>query len=56
MDNMVALLEGFVAWFLAQPAALQVAVVVVILAGLYPVLLVARVLVAALYGAFRGLG
>jgi hypothetical protein len=55
MDNMVALLEGFIAWFLAQPTALQAAVVVV-LAGLYPVLLVARVLVAALYGAFRGLG
>jgi hypothetical protein len=56
MHAMVALLEGFIAWFLAQPTALQVAVGVAVLAGLYFVLVVARVLVAALYGAFRGLG
>ena len=56
MDGMVALLAAFIAWFLNQPIPVQVMVAVGILAALYPVLLVVRVIVVALYGAFRGLG
>lgn len=56
MHDMVALLAGFLAWFTGQSTPIQVIVAIGILAGLYPVLVVARLLVAALYGAFRGLG
>ncbi len=53
---MVALLAGFFAWFSSQPTPIQVIVALGILAGLYPLLVLLRLLVAALYGAFRGLG
>ena len=53
---MVALLGEFLAWFLSQPIPIQVIVAVGILVALYPVLLIVRVIVVALYGAFRGLG
>jgi hypothetical protein len=56
MDDMAALLAGFFAWFTAQPTSVQAIVVLGVLALLYPLLVVARLLVAALYGAFRGLG
>ena len=53
---MVALLAGFSAWFTGQPTPVQAIVVIGVLALLYPLLVVGRLLVAALYGAFRGLG
>jgi hypothetical protein len=56
MDDMVALLAGWFAWFFRQPTAIQVIVGLGILVGLYPLLVVVRLIVAALYGAFRGLG
>ena len=56
MDAMVALLAGFFAWFTGQPTPVQAIVVIGVLALLYPLLVVARLLVTALYGAFRGLG
>lgn len=56
MDAMVALLGEFLAWFLSQPTTIQVVVALVILAALYPLLVIVRVIVLALYGAFRGLG
>jgi uncharacterized protein (DUF2062 family) len=56
MDEVLAVLAGFYAWLSSQPTAVQAVVAVGIVLGLYPVLVVLRVLVAALYGAFRGLG
>ena len=56
MDDTVVRLAGFVAWFSSQPTPIQVIVVVCVGVGLYPVVVVLRVTVAALYGAFRGLG
>ena len=56
MDDMVVRLAGFVAWFSSQPTPIQVIVVLGVLAGLYPLLVLLRLLAAALYGAFRGLG
>lgn len=56
MVDMVALLAGFFAWFTSQTTPVQAIVVIGVLALLYPLLVVARLLVTALYGAFRGLG
>ena len=56
MDAMVALLGEFVAWFSSQPTPIQLIVAIGLLAALYPVLVIVRVMVVALYGAFRGLG
>jgi len=56
MDAMVALLGEFFAWFSNQPTPIQVIVAVGILAALYPVLVIVRLIIVALYGAFRGLG
>ncbi len=56
MDAMIALLGEFLAWFLSQPTPIQLMVAVGILAALYPLLVIVRVIVVALYGAFRGLG
>ena len=56
MDDTVVRLAGFVAWFSSQPTPIQVIVVLGVLAGLYPLLVLLRLLAAALYGAFRGLG
>ena len=56
MDAMVALLDEFFAWFSSQPTPIQLIVVIGLLAALYPVLVIMRVIVVALYGAFRGLG
>jgi len=56
MDAMVALLGEFFAWFSSQPTPIQVIVAVGLLAALYPLLVVVRVIIAAFYGAFRGLG
>ena len=56
MDGMVALLGAFFAWFSNQPTPIQVIVAVGLLAALYPVLVIVRVIIVALYGAFRGLG
>jgi uncharacterized protein (DUF2062 family) len=56
MDRMVALLGAFFAWFLSQPTSIQVIVAVGILAALYPLLVIVRVITIAAYGAFRGLG
>lgn len=56
MDAMVALLEEFFAWFSSQPLPIRAVVGIGLLAALYPLLVIARVIVVALYGAFRGLG
>jgi hypothetical protein len=56
MDEMLELLANLYAWFSSQPTPIQVIVVVCVGVGLYPVVVVLRVIVAALYGAFRGLG
>lgn len=56
MDAIVALLGEFFAWFSGQPIPIQAIVAVGLLAALYPLLVVVRVIIAALYGAFRGLG
>lgn len=56
MDDTVVRLAGFFAWYFGQPTPIQVIVVLGVLAGLYPLLVLLRLLVAALYGAFRGLG
>lgn len=56
MDDIFALVATFIAWFSAQSAPIQVVVALGILAGLYPLLVLLRLLAAALYGAFRGLG
>jgi len=56
MDAMVALLGEFFAWFSSQPTPIQLIVAIGLLAALYPVLVIVRVIVVALYGAFRGLG
>ena len=56
MDAMVALLGEFFAWFSSQPMPIQLIVAIGLLAALYPVLVIVRVIVVALYGAFRGLG
>jgi hypothetical protein len=53
---MVALLARSFASFIGQPTPVQAIVVIGVLALLYPPLVVARLLVTALYGAFRGLG
>lgn len=53
---MVALIAAFFAWFAGQPTPVQVIVVIGILALLYPLLVVVRLLVVVMYGAFRGLG
>ena len=56
MDGMVALLGEFFAWFSSQPTPIHLIVAIGLLAALYPVLVIVRVIVVALYGAFRGLG
>ena len=56
MDDIFALVALFIAWFSTQSAPIQVVVALGILAGLYPLLVLLRLLAAALYGAFRGLG
>jgi hypothetical protein len=56
MDNVITLLAAFFTWFAGQTTPVQVVVGLGLLAGLYPALVVLRVLVVALYGAFRGLG
>lgn len=55
MADTLALLAGFFAWFAGQPTPVQVIVGIGILAGLYLLLLLIRLLVTAFYGAFRGL-
>jgi uncharacterized protein (DUF2062 family) len=56
MDETLGLLGSFYAWFSSQPTPIQVVVAAGVVVALYPVLVVLRVLIAALYGAFRGLG
>jgi hypothetical protein len=56
MDALIALLAEFFAWLGSQTIPVRVIVGLGVLAGLYPLLVVLRVLVVALYGAFRGLG
>jgi hypothetical protein len=55
MDDTLALLAGVFTWFAGQPTPVQVIVCVGILAGLYLLLLLIRLLITAFYGAFRGL-
>ncbi len=56
MDDILAVLAGLYDWLSSQPTPIQVLVAAGIVVGLYPVVIVLRVIVAALYGAFRGLG
>ena len=56
MDAVVALLGEFVAWFSSQPTPIQLVVAIGLLAALYPLLVIVRVIIVGLYGAFRGLG
>jgi hypothetical protein len=56
MDNALAFLATALSWFSAQSTPVQVIVVVGMVAALYPVLVIVRMVIAALYGAFRGLG
>lgn len=56
MDNAFGFLTTALTWFSAQSTPVQVIVVVGIVAALYPVLVIVRLIVTALYGAFRGLG
>jgi hypothetical protein len=56
MDDILELVGTFIAWLSVQSTPIQVIVVLGILAGLYPLLVLFRLLAAALYGAFRGLG
>ena len=56
MEATAARVVDLLGWFLGQSAPVQAVVGVLVLAALYPVVLVLRVLIVALYGAFRGLG
>ena len=56
MDTTAARLVDLLGWFLGQSAPVQAGVALLALAALYPVVLVLRVLIVPLYGAFRGLG
>jgi hypothetical protein len=56
MDATTARLAELLGWFLGQPAPVQVVIALLLLVALYAVVLVLRVLLVALYGAFRGLG
>ena len=56
MDHSLAFLTGTLSWFCAQSTPVQVIVVVGMVAVLYPVLVIVRLVFTALYGAFRGLG
>ncbi|MCU0767523.1 MAG: hypothetical protein MUE39_09140 [Gammaproteobacteria bacterium] len=56
MDATAARFAELLGWFLGQSVPVQAVFALLVLAALYPVLLVLRVLIVALYGAFRGLG
>ena len=56
MDDALAFLAAALSWFSTQSTPVQVIVVVGLVAALYPVLVIVRLIVTALYGAFRGLG
>ena len=56
MDDTLAFLAAALGWFSAQSTPVQVIVVVRLLTALDPVLVIVRLIVTALYGAFRGLG
>ena len=56
MDDALSHLTGFAGWLASQPTLIQVAIGIGIVAALYAVLVVLRLIAIALYAAFRGLG
>ena len=56
MDHALSHLTGFAGWLASQPTLIQVAIGIGIVAALYAVLVVLRLIAVALYAAFRGLG